>query len=62
MLGCGGQWGNTAAAKLQEGLAASAMLAHQGAVMDTAAAELQEGLVVSPLLAHQSELDMQLSL
>lgn len=43
MLGCGGQWGNTAAAKLQEGLAASAMLAHQGAVMDTAAAELQEG-------------------
>lgn len=53
-----------AATKLQERLAASAVLAHQGAVMDTAAAELQEGLAISTVLAHQGELeqDLQLSL
>lgn len=33
--------GETAAAELQEGWAASAGLAHQGAVTDTAAAELR---------------------
>lgn len=47
MLGCVVLWKDTAAVELQEGLAASAVLAHQGAVTDSAAAELQEGLAAS---------------